>query len=273
MAMSTEAFASGVTPKMAAHYAQLKKQKEMQGLSEQMDTVQLQKRNSPVSEENICGRFGVRELRPFQRDVLQQLGVLGSTDAAGPDTRSDVLCVQPTGAGKSVCFQAAAAILEGCTLIVSPLLSLMFDQVESMTESGIRAATLNSMQSAAEREAVMRSLAAGELDLLYTSPEQLDKNQKLIATLAKLSVPLLAIDEAHCISSWGHDFRPSYRRIASLRDVLGIPRLVALTASAPPHVRDDIALQLNMGEAHVRLVASCRRYVRISKQSSKQSSK
>ena len=83
MAMSTEAFASGVTPKMAAHYAQLKKQKEMQGLAEQMDTVQLQKRNSPVSEEELCGRFGVRELRPFQRDVLQQLGVLGSTDATG----------------------------------------------------------------------------------------------------------------------------------------------------------------------------------------------
>ena len=235
MAMSTEAFASGVTPKMAAHYAQLKKQKEMQGLAEQMDTVQLQKRNSPVSEEDLCGRFGVRELRPFQRDVLQQLGVLGSTDATGsrppaahpparpparthartrvraharlsspfslhlsahfllarpsapcrPDARSDVLCVQPTGAGKSVCFQAAAAVLEGCTLIVSPLLSLMFDQVESMSESGIRAATLNSMQSTAEREEVMRSLAAGELDLLYTSPEQLDKNQKLIATLAR----------------------------------------------------------------------------------------
>jgi hypothetical protein len=214
MAMSTGAFASGVTPKMAAHHAQLQKQKEMQGLA-QMDTVQLQKRNSPVSEEDLCGRFGVRELRPFQRDVLLQLGVLGSTDAARsarpparppsplslhlsarfflaspsapcrPDARSDVLCVQPTGAGKSVCFQAAAAVLEGCTLIVSPLLSLMFDQVESMSESGIRAATLNSMQSAAEREEVMRSLAAGELDLLYTSPEQLDKNQKLIATLAR----------------------------------------------------------------------------------------
>ena len=82
MAMSTEAFSSGLTPKMAAHYAQLKKQKEMQGLAE-MDTVELQKRNSPVSEEDLCGRFGVRELRPFQRDVLQHLGVLRSTDAAG----------------------------------------------------------------------------------------------------------------------------------------------------------------------------------------------
>ena len=97
----------------------------------------------------------------------------------------EVLCVQPTGAGKSMCFQAAAAVLEGCTLIVSPLLSLMFDQVESMGESGVRAATLNSMLSSAEREQVMRSLAAGELDLLYTSPEQLDKNQKLIAILAR----------------------------------------------------------------------------------------
>ena len=102
-----------------------------------------------------------------------------------PDVRREVLCVQPTGAGKSMCFQAAAAVLEGCTLIVSPLLSLMFDQVESMSASGIRAATLNSMMATAEREEVMRSLAAGELDLLYTSPEQLDKNQKLIAILAR----------------------------------------------------------------------------------------
>ena len=102
----------------------------------------------------------------------------------------EVLCVQPTGAGKSMCFQAAAAVLEGCTLIVSPLLSLMFDQVESMGDSGVRAATLNSMLSSAEREEVMRSLAAGELDLLYTSPEQLDKNQKLIAILAR-STPSL----------------------------------------------------------------------------------
>ena len=160
MAMSTEAFASGVTPKMAAHYAQLKKQKEMQALAAQVDSVQLEKRNTAPSEEDLCARFGIREMRPFQRQVLEHLGVLGSTAGAGPDTRSNILCVQPTGAGKSVCFQAAAAVLEGCTLIVSPLLSLMFDQVESMAESGIRAATLNSMQTVVEREEVMRMLAA-----------------------------------------------------------------------------------------------------------------
>merc|ERR1740130_2134911 len=111
MAMSTEAFASGMTPKMAAHYAQLKKQKDMQRLEEPLDTLQLEKRASPMSEEDLCRTFGVQEMRPFQRQVLEHLGVLGSSAAAGPGVRSDVLCVQPTGAGKSVCFQAAAAVL------------------------------------------------------------------------------------------------------------------------------------------------------------------
>ena len=173
--------------------------------------------------------------------------------------RREVLGVQPTGAGKSVCFQAAGAMLDGTTLVVSPLLSLMFDQVASMRATGIRTATLNSMQSASERDVVMRELAAGELDLLYSSPEQLDKNLKLMRILSKLRIPLLAVDEAHCISSWGHDFRPTYRRITRLREYLNIPRLVALTASAPPIVRDDIAVQLGMGPDHIRLVASCRR--------------
>jgi ATP-dependent DNA helicase RecQ len=118
---------------------------------------------------------------------------------------------------------------------------------------------MNSMQSAAERRTVMRSLSAGEIDLLYTSPEQLDKNGTLVHTLQSLHVPLLAVDEAHCISSWGHDFRPSYRRILSVLQALNVPRVVALTASAPPLVRDDIALQLGMGASHLRLVASCRR--------------
>ena len=193
--------------------------------------------------------------------MLDHLGVFGDATAAPPGEsgRREVLGVQPTGAGKSVCFQAAAIAFEGTTLVVSPLLSLMFDQVASLSASGLRTATLNSMQSSAQRAEVMTALGAGELDLLYTSPEQLTMNRGLVEALRALPVPLLAVDEAHCISSWGHDFRPSYRRILSLLDALRIPRLVALTASAPPKVRDDIASQLGMGSDHLRLVASCRR--------------
>ena len=219
-------------------------------------------------ESQICEQLGIPSLRPFQRSVLSHMGVLddgGSGVRADFRTnRRDILAVQPTGAGKSVCFQAAGVVLPGTTLVVSPLIALMQDQVDQMSATGVRTATINSMQTAAERDATIRALSAGELDLLYLSPEQLDKNQRLYNALAALPTrpPLLAVDEAHCISQWGNDFRPSYRRLARLREALAIPRLVALTASAPPQVRDDVAQQLEMaaeGAGGLRLVASCRR--------------
>ena len=196
------------------------------------------------------------------------MGVLDDGGSSAPadfrTNRRDILAVQPTGAGKSVCFQAAGAILPGTTLVVSPLIALMQDQVDQMSATGVRTTTINSMQTAAERDATIRALSAGEIDLLYLSPEQLEKNQRLYDALAALPTrpPLLAVDEAHCISQWGNDFRPSYRRLARLREALAIPRLVALTASAPPQVRDDVWRQLEMvpvGSGGLRLVASCRR--------------
>ena len=268
MGMCSESLGAGMTPKLAAHLAQLKAQRKKEALtpvaaeSAGSSRATAEPARSQKSEHELCEQLGIPAMRPFQREVLSHLGVLLGADMAedlDPLGRRDVLGVQPTGAGKSVCFQAAAAVLEGTTLVVTPLLSLMFDQVDSLRESQIRAATLNTMQSATERAEVMEALQAGRLDLLYTSPEQLDKNQQLMQALSSLHVPLLAIDEAHCISSWGHDFRPSYRRLARLREELRIPRLVALTASAPPIVRDDIASQLEMGPSHLRLVASVRR--------------
>ena len=238
--------------KLALHLAQLQASREAR---KNLPTAKLE---VVRSEAELCERLGIAAMRPFQRQVLKHLGVLDGGGGTG-DERRDVLSVQPTGAGKSVCFQAAGAALEGTTLVVSPLLSLMFDQVASLSASGIRTATLNSMQGIAERQAVMASLGRGEIDLLYTSPEQLDRNAKLIATLRGLRVPLLAVDEAHCISSWGHDFRPSYKRLRTVREALQIPRLLALTASAPPIVRDDIVSELGMGDGTLRLVASCRR--------------
>ena len=295
---------SAANQKLAAHLAQLKaqreKQQQQQGSTSAQPPIPGESAAVPaqLSEPELCERLGIPAMRPFQQRVLRHMGVLRSCGDDGRvplGARRDVLSVQPTGAGKSVCFQAAGAALEGTTLVVSPLLSLMFDQVASLELSGIRTATLNSMQTQAEREAVMKSLANRELDLLYTSPEQLDKNANLIRTLGSIHVPLLAVDEAHCISSWGHDLcaashldptqypaksplrihlradaplarlapsigsRPSYRRISQLREHLDVPRLLALTASAPPVVRNDIAKQLNMGSHHLRLIASCRR--------------
>lgn len=254
-AMCTSATAAA-NQKLALHLAQLKAQREKAAESQNINLEIATAAKPRLSEADLCERLGISAMRPFQQRVLEHLGVLpGGTGGA----RCEVLSVQPTGAGKSVCFQAAGAAFEGTTLVVSPLLSLMFDQVASMSATGIRTATLNSMQSTTEREAVMATLARGELDLLYTSPEQLDRNAKLIETLRGLRVPLLAVDEAHCISSWGHDFRPSYRRLLAVRETLRIPRLLALTASAPPIVRDDISQKLGMADDHLRLVASCRR--------------
>mmetsp|Transcript_15208 Transcript_15208/g.45140 ORF Transcript_15208/g.45140 Transcript_15208/m.45140 type:complete len:536 (+) Transcript_15208:27-1634(+) len=237
-------------------------------LAAHLEQLQAQKRAAvavpAVREQDLCERVGISSFKPFQRTVLQHLGALPPDpleggSAARPSGRTDVLAVQPTGAGKSVCFQAAAAALGGTTLVISPLVSLMFDQVTSASTSLIRSATINSMQSPAERAEVMEKLSSGQLDLLYTSPEQLDRNGMLARALQSLSVPLVAVDEAHCISSWGHDFRPAYRRVLSAVHKLGSPRLLALTASAPPAVRDDIARQLGFTEGHLRIVASCYR--------------
>ena len=210
----------------------------------------------PQLEASICKQLSIPSIRPFQRSVLRRLGVLPCTQPP-----CDVLAVQPTGAGKSVCFQAAGLVLPGPTLVVTPLIALMADQLQSLSEAGVRSASINSMQGASERSATLRSLQAGEVDLLYVSPEQLDLNSKLVDVLRRLPTPppLLAVDEAHCVSSWGHDFRPSYRRIGELRDALKIPRVVALTASAPPAVRSDIAKQLQLSPGYLELVGSVRR--------------
>lgn len=149
----------------------------------------------------------------------------------------DCLAVLPTGAGKSLCYQVPALVLPGLTLVVSPLISLMQDQVAALRARGVAAAYLSSTQTPRVRQAVCDLVRADRVRLLYVAPERL---ATLPGLLGHHSVSLLAVDEAHCISEWGHDFRPHYRRLGALRSRLGTPPTIALTATATPETRDDI---------------------------------
>ena len=160
----------------------------------------------------------------------------------------DTLCVMPTGGGKSVCYQVPALVMDGTVLVISPLISLMKDQVDALHQAGIPAAYINSSMSSEEYFETMERAVLGEYQLLYVAPERLDspsfKNQ-----LRRMTIPMVAIDEAHCISQWGHDFRPSYRNISSIVSLFDKkPVLLALTATATPAVREDICRQLGIRE-------------------------
>ncbi|MCO1577553.1 RecQ family ATP-dependent DNA helicase [Crossiella sp. SN42] len=189
-------------------------------------------------------KFGWPELRPEQ---LRAMALL----MAG----HDVLAVLPTGAGKSAIYQVPALLLAGPTVVVSPLIALQRDQVDGIAGSGAPAAVaVNSALRAAERDQAWRSLRAGEAEYLFLAPEQLAK-EDLVAELAGLGVSLFVVDEAHCVSAWGHDFRPDYLRLAPVIARLGRPRVLALTATAAPPVRADIAERLGLRE-HREVVTS-----------------
>jgi ATP-dependent DNA helicase RecQ len=160
--------------------------------------------------------------------------------------RRDSLVVMPTGAGKSICFQAPALVGDGVALVVSPLISLMKDQVDALTRVGYRAAVINSSIDAGERRERLAQLRRGELELVYVAPEGLDG--PLRSLIAGCSVSLVVVDEAHCISHWGHDFRPAYRRLSGLKQELGDIPVLALTATATRRVALDILRQLGMSK-------------------------
>jgi ATP-dependent DNA helicase RecQ len=165
----------------------------------------------------------------------------------------DALVILSTGGGKSLCYQAPALLMKGTTLVLSPLIALMKDQVDSLRQAGVRAACLHSASPSQERKEVRRHAESGQLQLLYLAPERLAGEHFLKWITDSIPVSLLAVDEAHCISSWGHDFRPEYRQISVLRERLaGVP-VLACTATATPAVAEDIAVQLRMNHP-VRLV-------------------
>ena len=181
-------------------------------------------------------RFGYDAFRPGQEQAVASV-------LQGRDT----LVILPTGGGKSLCFQVPALLLPGITVVVSPLISLMKDQVDALTARGLPAAFINSTLTASQTQDRMVRASRGELKLLYVAPERFDQGSTA-ERLRQMGVSLLAVDEAHCVSEWGHDFRPSYLRMAAVRERLGDPPTIALTATATPEVRRDISRQLHLDD-------------------------
>ncbi|MCW5872917.1 MAG: ATP-dependent DNA helicase RecQ, partial [Candidatus Eremiobacteraeota bacterium] len=173
--------------------------------------------------------FGLQHFRPGQEAVIQRLLSGGSA-----------LAIFPTGAGKSLCYQLPAVALEGLTLVISPLIALMKDQLDALRQRGVAAARLDSSLTAEQTRGVYSDLRQNRLKLLYIAPERLG-NERFLETLKLLPIALLAVDEAHCISEWGHNFRPDYMKLARLARVLQVPRVLALTATATPAVAESIA--------------------------------
>lgn len=190
-------------------------------------------------EQILRDRFGLTTFRKGQREVIDDV-------LAG----KDVLCVMPTGAGKSLCYQLPAVISGGLTIVVSPLISLMSDQVRQLSDRGINAIYLNSGQSAAEQSAALSQVRNGFDGLLYVAPERFFA-PNFQPFLKSMNVKLFAIDEAHCVSHWGHDFRPEYGQLGPIRDQLGNPPTIALTATATDDVRADIIRQLHLREPSI----------------------
>lgn len=185
-------------------------------------------------ERTLRERFGLEQFRPGQRAVIEAVLAGG-----------DVLCVMPTGGGKSLCYQLPAVVQAGLTLVVSPLIALMKDQVDGLQQRGLRATLINSTLDPAEQRARMVEIEAGQYDLVYVAPERF-RSPRFLESMARVRPVLLAVDEAHCISEWGHDFRPDYARLGRARVALGNPPCIALTATATDVVRRDIADQLDL---------------------------
>src|SRR5690606_16251991 len=180
--------------------------------------------------------FGFDAFRPGQEEIVDAV-------AAG----RDVLAIMPTGGGKSLCYQLPALMRDGLTVVISPLIALMRDQVRALTETGVAAAALTSGNSDEENSEVLRAMAARELRLLYMAPERLASGAT-VPMLKRAGVTAIAVDEAHCVSQWGHDFRPDYLRVGELRRALGVP-LAAFTATADAETRDEIVARLFDGAA------------------------
>jgi len=184
--------------------------------------------------DSLRKHFGFEEFREGQQEVI-------STILSG----NDAMVVMPTGSGKSLCYQLPALMMDGATLVVSPLIALMKDQVDALHARGLPATFINSAIPETEQRARIESLRRGEYKLVYVAPERF-RSSRFNAALRSVNISLFAVDEAHCVSTWGHDFRPDYLRLKHVIESLGNMRTLALTATATPYVRSDIIQQLGL---------------------------
>ncbi|HBZ35852.1 MAG TPA: RecQ family ATP-dependent DNA helicase, partial [Rikenellaceae bacterium] len=193
-----------------------------------------------VRENEILKKYwGYETFRPLQREIIESA-------LEGKDT----LALLPTGGGKSICFQIPALMVEGICLVVSPLIALMKDQVENLKKRGIKALQVHSGMTRDEIDYTLDNAIYGDYKFLYLSPERL-QSEIVRVRISNMNVSFLVVDEAHCISQWGYDFRPDYLLIKDIRDIVGNVPVIALTATATPEVANDIMKQLNFSKSNI----------------------
>ncbi len=191
-------------------------------------------------QQTLQQYFGFNELRPSQKPVVASI-------LAGQDT----LGIMPTGGGKSLCYQLPALLSNKLAVVVSPLIALMHDQVSGLKKNGIAAAYLNSSLESHEQDQVIQQLQSGTLKILYTSPERLlSNNHELLSLLQNINIQLFAVDEAHCVSQWGHDFRPEYAQLGIIKNLFPSVPIIALTATADKLTQEDILIKLKLENPH-----------------------
>lgn len=193
-------------------------------------------------EEILKKYFGYTDFRGKQEEIINRIA----------EEKKHSLVIMPTGSGKSLCYQIPALLFDSGTIVISPLIALMQDQVDVLRKKGINAAFINSTLSKQERHQRLKQFTEGKIKLLYVTPERFRKPE-FVKELEKIRISLLAVDEAHCISEWGHDFRPDYSRIGEFREVMNDPLTIALTATATSEVQKDIIEKLHLAPEEVRI--------------------
>ncbi len=193
-------------------------------------------------KETLKKYFGFDSFRGEQENIINRL----------VNEKGHSLVLMPTGSGKSLCYQVPALIFEGGTIVISPLIALMQDQVDALRKKNIPAGFINSTLSKKERDSRLEDFIGGKIKLLYVTPERFRKSE-FVDKIKSTNISLLAIDEAHCISEWGHDFRPDYSRIAEFRKLIGNPLTIALTATATPEVQKDIIDKLDIHKDEIKI--------------------